>query len=452
MNDARRLVLLLRALDEVDDRAARARLAEARRPEDDRRSASRLASASAIVRSCIEHTGSRVQIGSTPRASSVVGLSVAIAFCADHRRRRLLERSGRPALPASAVEDERRLPDAGRVEVVADDVDVGDLGVLGVLVVVAARPPLRLSRAARRRPRTARRPAASSATCRPFDGDRTLAAEDGERLPRVADRETLLAPSRRRSRSLVAAAAADVRRAPRPLRARPRDGTEAEREEAASVDAGSHRVSLARASSHSVPVRWPMHVVGTAGHVDHGKSTLVRALTGIDPDRFEEEKRRGLTIDLGFAWRTLPSGREIGIVDVPGHERFIRNMLAGAGGDRRRAVRRRRRRGLDAAVGGAPAGPRLPRVSRRRRRADESRPRRSRDARARPRRRLATLRGTCLHDAAIVPVSATTGAGLDELVARAGRAASAHAEQRPTGRVRACSSTGRSRSPAPAPS
>ena len=75
-----------------------------------------------------------------------------------------------------------------------------------------------------------------------------------------------------------------------------------------------------------------MHVVGTAGHVDHGKSTLVRALTGIDPDRFEEEKRRGLTIDLGFAWRTLPSGREIGIVDVPGHERFIRNMLAGAGG------------------------------------------------------------------------------------------------------------------------
>ena len=74
-----------------------------------------------------------------------------------------------------------------------------------------------------------------------------------------------------------------------------------------------------------------MYVVGTAGHVDHGKSTLVEALTGIDPDRFEEEKRRGLTIDLGFAWLTLPSGREIGIVDVPGHERFIRNMLAGVG-------------------------------------------------------------------------------------------------------------------------
>jgi selenocysteine-specific elongation factor len=75
-----------------------------------------------------------------------------------------------------------------------------------------------------------------------------------------------------------------------------------------------------------------MHVVGTAGHVDHGKSSLVQALTGIDPDRFEEEKRRGLTIDLGFAWLSLPSGREIGIVDVPGHERFIKNMLAGAGG------------------------------------------------------------------------------------------------------------------------
>jgi selenocysteine-specific elongation factor len=75
-----------------------------------------------------------------------------------------------------------------------------------------------------------------------------------------------------------------------------------------------------------------MHVIGTAGHVDHGKSTLVERLTGIDPDRFEEEKRRGLTIDLGFAWMTLPSGEEVGIIDVPGHERFIKNMLAGAGG------------------------------------------------------------------------------------------------------------------------
>ena len=74
-----------------------------------------------------------------------------------------------------------------------------------------------------------------------------------------------------------------------------------------------------------------MHVVATAGHVDHGKSTLVKALTGTDPDRFEEERRRGLTIDLGFASVELPSGRRCAIVDVPGHIRFIRNMLAGVG-------------------------------------------------------------------------------------------------------------------------
>jgi selenocysteine-specific elongation factor len=160
-----------------------------------------------------------------------------------------------------------------------------------------------------------------------------------------------------------------------------------------------------------------MHVVGTAGHVDHGKSTLVQALTGIDPDRFEEEKRRGLTIDLGFAWTTLPSGREIGVVDVPGHERFIRNMLAGAGG-------------IDVALfvvaadegfmpqslehlqvldflrvsGGVVAltktdlvGPETLELVR-----DDV---------------WSLLRGTCLHDAAIVGVSAVTGAGLAELIA-----------------------------------
>ena len=75
----------------------------------------------------------------------------------------------------------------------------------------------------------------------------------------------------------------------------------------------------------------PMHVVATAGHVDHGKSTLVLALTGMDPDRFAEEKARGLTIDLGFAWARLPSGRELAFVDVPGHVRFLKNMLAGVG-------------------------------------------------------------------------------------------------------------------------
>lgn len=75
-----------------------------------------------------------------------------------------------------------------------------------------------------------------------------------------------------------------------------------------------------------------MRVIGTAGHVDHGKSTLIRALTGIDPDRLQEEKERGMTIDLGFAWLRLPNGDEVSIVDVPGHERFIHNMLAGVGG------------------------------------------------------------------------------------------------------------------------
>lgn len=74
-----------------------------------------------------------------------------------------------------------------------------------------------------------------------------------------------------------------------------------------------------------------MYVVATAGHVDHGKSTLVRLLTGMEPDRWAEERRRGMTIDLGFAWTTLPTGDTIAFVDVPGHERFVANMLAGVG-------------------------------------------------------------------------------------------------------------------------
>ncbi|MEK7284662.1 MAG: GTP-binding protein, partial [Chloroflexota bacterium] len=74
-----------------------------------------------------------------------------------------------------------------------------------------------------------------------------------------------------------------------------------------------------------------LRVIGTAGHVDHGKSTLIKTLTGIDPDRLPEERERGMTIDLGFAHVRLPDGGEVGIVDVPGHQDFIRNMLAGVG-------------------------------------------------------------------------------------------------------------------------
>ena len=73
-----------------------------------------------------------------------------------------------------------------------------------------------------------------------------------------------------------------------------------------------------------------MHVIATAGHVDHGKSALLRALTGMEPDRWEEERRRGLTIDLGYVWMDGAAG-QLAFVDVPGHERFIGNMLAGVG-------------------------------------------------------------------------------------------------------------------------
>jgi selenocysteine-specific elongation factor len=93
----------------------------------------------------------------------------------------------------------------------------------------------------------------------------------------------------------------------------------------------SGRVPRPATPARPAPADAPPQVVATAGHVDHGKSALILRLTGIDPDRLAEERRRGLTIDLGFAWATLPSGREVGFVDVPGHERFVRNMLAGVG-------------------------------------------------------------------------------------------------------------------------
>jgi len=73
-------------------------------------------------------------------------------------------------------------------------------------------------------------------------------------------------------------------------------------------------------------------ILGTAGHIDHGKTSLIKALTGIDTDRLKEEKLRGITIELGFAWLDLPGGQHLGIVDVPGHEKFVKNMVAGASG------------------------------------------------------------------------------------------------------------------------
>src|SRR5207247_2789602 len=93
---------------------------------------------------------------------------------------------------------------------------------------------------------------------------------------------------------------------------------------------GASRVGASPSHSHTDPLR--RFVIGTAGHIDHGKTALVKALTGVDTDRWEEEKRRGITIDLGFAPLPLDEGIEASVVDVPGHEGFVRNMLAGATG------------------------------------------------------------------------------------------------------------------------
>jgi selenocysteine-specific elongation factor len=160
-----------------------------------------------------------------------------------------------------------------------------------------------------------------------------------------------------------------------------------------------------------------MHVIGTAGHVDHGKSTLVEALTGIDPDRLREEKEREMTIVLGFAWLTLPNGESVGIIDVPGHKDFIKNMLSGVGG-------------IDAALlviaadegimpqtrehlaildllginGGVIALTKTDLVD-----DPEWIELVSADV-------MEQVEGTCMEDAAIVPVSAHSGEGLDVLV------------------------------------
>src|SRR5207237_9591583 len=97
--------------------------------------------------------------------------------------------------------------------------------------------------------------------------------------------------------------------------------------------AGSGRTSSAAPTPSTMRIGSMKNIIaGTAGHIDHGKTALVRALTGIDADRLEEEKRRGITIDLGFAHLDLGEDLRIGFIDVPGHERFVKNMLAGVGG------------------------------------------------------------------------------------------------------------------------
>jgi selenocysteine-specific elongation factor len=158
-----------------------------------------------------------------------------------------------------------------------------------------------------------------------------------------------------------------------------------------------------------------MRVVATAGHVDHGKSSLVQALTGTNPDRWDEEQRRGLTIDLGFAHTTLPNGEGVSFVDVPGHVRFLRNMLAGVGGvdacvfvvaatEGWKPQSEEHLRILDL-VGlrhGMVAMTKIDAVD------DEWRELQEMDVRDR-------LAGTFLHDAPIVGVSAVTGAGLDDV-------------------------------------
>lgn len=155
-------------------------------------------------------------------------------------------------------------------------------------------------------------------------------------------------------------------------------------------------------------------VIATAGHVDHGKSTLVRALTGIEPDRWAEERERGLTLDLGFAWTALPSGRQVAFVDVPGHERYVGNMLAGLGpvpvvcfviaADEGWQAQSSEHRDAIAALG-ITAGLI---VITRRDRAPDAVP----EVAARVR---AELRGTGLAAAPIVACSGATGEGLDEV-------------------------------------
>jgi selenocysteine-specific elongation factor len=177
-------------------------------------------------------------------------------------------------------------------------------------------------------------------------------------------------------------------------------------------------------------------VVATAGHVDHGKSSLILRLTGMDPDRLEEEKRRGLTIELGYAWMTLPSGREVGFVDVPGHDRFIRTMLAGVGptrmvlfvvasdeGWKPQSEEHLQIVDVLGASGSVVALTKRDLVD------DAMVAQRRREIRAR-------LEGTRLADAPIVPVSSVTGQGIAELAEALDAMIAAAPEPETTGRPR----------------
>ncbi|AKK10578.1 selenocysteine-specific translation elongation factor [Corynebacterium uterequi] len=159
-----------------------------------------------------------------------------------------------------------------------------------------------------------------------------------------------------------------------------------------------------------------MFVVATAGHVDHGKSTLVKRLTGQEPDRWEEEKRRGLTIDLGFVWTTTPAGRDVAFVDVPGHEKFLGNMLAGVGpvpavmfvvaADEGWQEQSSDHRDAIDAFGISHAVVAMTR-------ADRADAQRRADTRAQI---AAELAGTTLADAPVVEVSARTSEGIEDLL------------------------------------
>jgi selenocysteine-specific elongation factor len=166
-------------------------------------------------------------------------------------------------------------------------------------------------------------------------------------------------------------------------------------------------------------------VVGTAGHIDHGKTALVRRLTGIDTDRLKEEKERGISIDLGFAHVKLPSGRRIAIVDVPGHERFVKNMLVGATGIDLVLLVVAADEGVKPQTREHLAIVDLLRVTRgvvALTKADLASPERIRSATAEVR---ALLQGTALGDSPVVPVSSVTGTGIPDLLGALDRAAAA---------------------------